>query len=53
MTPDEVVDAILAAFHSSEGRQDGQFVAPPGRGFAIEGWYQGGRINTAYPLRGP
>ena len=24
-----------------------------GRGFAIEGWYQNGRINSAYPLRGP
>jgi hypothetical protein len=53
MTRDEVVDAILAAFHASEGRQDGQFVGPSGRGFAIEGWYQGGRINAAYPLRGP
>jgi hypothetical protein len=53
MTPDEVVDAILVASHASEGRQDGQFVGPSGRGFAIEGWYQGGRINAAYPLRGP
>jgi hypothetical protein len=53
MTPEEVVDAILAAFHASEGRQDGQFVGPSGHGFAIEGWYQSGRINAAYPLRGP
>ena len=53
MTPDEVVDAILAAFHAGEGRQDGQFVGPSGRGFTIEGWYQSGRINAAYPLRGP
>ncbi len=53
MTPDEVVDAILAAFHADEGRRDSQFVGPSGRGFAIEGWYQNGRINAAYPLRGP
>jgi hypothetical protein len=53
MTPDEVVDAILGAFHASKGRQYGQFVGPSGRGFAIEGWSQGGRINVAYPLRGP
>jgi len=53
MTPDEVVDAILAAFHASEGRQYGQFVGPSGRGLVIEGWYQNGRINAAYPLRGP
>ena len=53
MSPDEVVDAILAAFHASEVRQDGQFVGPSGRGFVIEGWYQNGRINAAYPLRGP
>jgi len=27
--------------------------APSGRGFMIEGWFQDGRINAAYPLRGP
>jgi hypothetical protein len=53
MSPGEVVDAILAVFHASDGRQDGQFVGPSGRGFAIGGWYQSGRINAAYPLRGP
>jgi hypothetical protein len=53
MSPDEVVDAILAAFHADEGRRDSLFVGPSGRGFAIEGWYQNGRINAAYPLRGP
>ena len=29
------------------------FAGPSGRGFAIEGWYQNGRINAAYPLGGP
>jgi Bacterial EndoU nuclease len=53
MTPEEVVDAILVAFHVSEIRNDGQFVGPSDRGFAIEDWYQNGRINAAYPLRGP
>jgi hypothetical protein len=53
ISPDEVVDAILAAFHAGDGRRDGQFVGPSGRGFVIEGWYQNGRINAAYPLRGP
>jgi hypothetical protein len=53
MTPDEVIEAILAAFHDAEARSDGQFVGASGCGFAIEGWYQYGRINAAYPLRGP
>lgn len=53
MSPDEVIDAILAAFHAGEVRNDGQFIGSSGRGFAIEGWYQDGRINAAYPLRSP
>lgn len=53
MTPEEVVDTILAAFHAGEVRNDGEFVGPSGHGFVIEGWYQNGRINAAYPLRGP
>jgi Bacterial EndoU nuclease len=52
MTPEEVMQAILTAFHSGEFRDDGRFVGPSARGFAIEGWYQNGRINAAYPLRG-
>lgn len=52
MTPAEVMEAILAAFHDSEVRNNGQFVGRSGRGFTIEGWYQDGRINAAYPLRG-
>jgi Bacterial EndoU nuclease len=53
MTPDEVFELILAAFRNAGRRNDGHFVGSSGRGFAIEGWYQGGRINAAYPLRGP
>jgi hypothetical protein len=53
MTADEVINAILAAFHSAKVRKDGQFTGASGRGFVIEGWYQNGRINSAYPLRGP
>jgi hypothetical protein len=47
---DEVVAAILAAFRAAPPRGDGRFTGPSGRGFAVEGWYQSGRINTAYPL---
>ena len=53
MSDPDVVNAILAAFHNGQRRSDGQFVGPSGRGFMIEGWFQDGRINAAYPLRGP
>ncbi len=53
MSDKEVVDAVLGAFRDGRRRGDGQFVGGSGRGFAIEGWYQNGRINSAYPLRGP
>jgi hypothetical protein len=53
MSDDEVIDAVLAAFQTGRRRGDGQFLGASGRGFAIEGWYQNGRINAAYPLRGP
>jgi EndoU nuclease-like protein len=53
MSTGDVVEAILAAFHRAEPGNSGQFVGPSGRGFTIEGWYQGGRINAAYPLRMP
>jgi hypothetical protein len=53
MSDNEVIDAVLAAFQAGRRRGDGQFVGGSGRGFAIEGWYQNGRINSAYPLRGP
>jgi len=53
MSDNEVIGAILAAFREGARPGDGQFVGGSGRGFAIEGWYQNGRINSAYPLRGP
>jgi len=53
MSDDEVVEAVLAAFQAGDRRGDGQFIGASGRSFAIEGWYQNGRINAAYPLRGP
>jgi Bacterial EndoU nuclease len=53
MSTGEVVEAILAAFHYAEAGNEGRFVGLTSRGFAIEGWFQNGRINAAYPLRGP
>ena len=53
MTDDEVIDAVLVAFQAGRRRGDGQFIGASGRGFAIDGGYQNGRINAAYPWRGP
>jgi Bacterial EndoU nuclease len=53
MSDDEVVAAVLAAFHNGRRRGGGEFIGASGHGFMIEGWYQSGRINAAYPLRGP
>jgi Bacterial EndoU nuclease len=53
MSDDEVIQAVLAAFHHGQMRGDGEFSGDSGHGFAVEGWYQGGRIAAAYPLRGP
>jgi hypothetical protein len=53
MSPSEVIAAILTAFRHGQTGNSGQFVGPSGSGFAIEGWYQNGRINAVYPLRGP
>jgi Bacterial EndoU nuclease len=52
MSNDEVVQAVLAAFHHGQRRGDGEFSGDSGRGFVIEGWYQRGKIAAAYPLRG-
>jgi EndoU nuclease-like protein len=49
----DVIEAILAAFNDGHMRDDGRFIGASGRGYMIEGWYQNGRINAAYPLRGP
>ncbi len=53
MSDDEVIQAVLNAFHDGRRRRDGQFTGDSGDGFMVEGWYQSGRIVAAYPLRGP
>lgn len=48
---DSAVDrAILHAFVLGRRRADGRFIGPSGDGFAVEGWYERGRIDSAYPL---
>jgi len=44
---------IQAALHAFAARTTGdaeKFRGPSGQGFTIEGYYQNGRINTAYPI---
>ena len=53
MSDDDVIRAVLAAFHEGHMRRDGQFTGDSGDGFTIEGWYQHGRVAAAYPMRGP
>ncbi|MBV8736940.1 MAG: EndoU domain-containing protein [Alphaproteobacteria bacterium] len=53
MSDDEVIEAVLAAFHNGRRRGNGEFIGASGHGFMIEGWYQSGRIAATYPLRGP
>jgi hypothetical protein len=44
-----VIRAVLHAFQDREGNGE-KFRGPSGQGFTIEGYFQGGRINTAYPI---
>jgi len=44
-----VIRAVLNAFHDRDGNGE-KFRGPSGAGFTIEGYFQGGRINTAYPI---
>jgi Bacterial EndoU nuclease len=44
-----VIQAVLNAFRNRQGQGE-QFRGPSGLGFTIEGYYQNGRINTAYPI---
>ena len=53
MSDAAIVDAVIAAFRNSRRYLDGRFIGSSGHGFAVEGWYRGGRILAAYPLRGP
>jgi Bacterial EndoU nuclease len=45
-----VLQAILNAFKNRASGDSEKFRGPSGRGFTIEGYYQNGRINTAYPI---
>lgn len=52
MSREEVVAAILNAYRRRTTGGAEKFRGPSGLGFTIEGWYQNGRINTAYPIFG-
>lgn len=46
-------EVIRAIVHAYERRTTGgaeKFRGPSGRGFTVEGYYQNGRINTAWPV---
>lgn len=44
-----VIQAILNAYRNSRGGGE-KFRGPSGQGFTIEGYFQNGRINSAYPI---
>jgi Bacterial EndoU nuclease len=44
-----VIQAVLNAFRNRSGGGE-RFRGPSGQGFTIEGYFQNGRINTAYPI---
>ena len=48
LSEEDVIAAILAAFERSDGGQ--KWRGDSGQGFTIEGYFQDGRINTAYPI---
>lgn len=50
MGRDAVLKAILNAYQNRAPGGAEKFRGPSGRGFTIEGYYQDGRINTAYPI---
>lgn len=52
MRREEVVAAILHAYRRRSTGASEKFRGPSGHGFTIEGWFQNGRINTAYPIFG-
>jgi hypothetical protein len=45
-----VLDAVLHAWRGRTTGRAEKFRGPSGLGFTIEGYFQGGRINTAYPI---
>ncbi len=44
-----VIQAVLNAFQNRSSNGE-KFRGPSGQGFTIEGYFQNGRINTAYPI---
>jgi len=50
MSRQDVLAAILNAYRRRTMGAAEQFRGPSGQGFTIEGWFQNGRINTAYPI---
>lgn len=49
MSRQQVIAAILHAFRERTNSGE-KFRGPSGQGFTIEGYFQNGRINTAYPI---
>jgi hypothetical protein len=45
-----VIQAVLHAFANRTPGDAEKFRGPSGQGFTVEGYYQNGRINTAYPI---
>ncbi len=50
LSRDAVIQAALHAFASRTTGGAEKFRGPSGQGFTIEGYYQNGRINSAYPI---
>ncbi|MFL6196892.1 MAG: EndoU domain-containing protein [Thermoanaerobaculia bacterium] len=50
MDREAVIRAILNAWGRRAPGGSEKFRGPSGQGFTIEGYYQDGRINTAYPI---
>jgi hypothetical protein len=50
MDREAVIRAILNAWGRRTSGNSEKFRGPSGQGFTIEGYYQDGRINTAYPI---
>jgi hypothetical protein len=50
LSRDAVIQAALHAFAARTTGGAEKFRGPSGQGFTIEGYYQNGRINTAYPI---
>lgn len=45
-----VIQAVLNAFQNRTTGGGEPFRGPSGQGFTVEGYFQNGRINTAYPI---